>query len=297
MVAIIIGGVVAIIVMALIVLSTRGKISLGASRKPSDPEEAARQTAVRDAISRLTGERNAYRHRVSEAEKALKSAEKTHKKLVKGATKQLEQVSAVPLISHAGAIRVFEDRVHTPEGVHPLDENVTALVDTAGNMAVTRRHTVTRFALLGPLSLFTPKATKHDDRELYFLIEHPQWASMVKLNPDQGTGARQAAIATNVAARNCKANARRRDQLTSDARDQLAKINGDRTGIDLADKNLHGAQDSIGVVDKHKATLDILVSSCCDQDARIIQKARKLSGSLGTSPALRQPAAETQPAP
>jgi hypothetical protein len=78
-------------------------------------------------------------------------------------------------------------------------------VDTAGNMMVTRRHTLTRFALIGVFSVFTPKATEHDNRELYFLAEHPDWASIAKLNPDAGMGARQAAQAATVAGRNVAA--------------------------------------------------------------------------------------------
>ena len=71
-----------------------------------------------------------------------------------------------------------------------MDEQVRAVVDAVGVIAVTRRHTVTRLALLGPFSLFTPKATTHDNRELYFLVEHPQW-----ITPEQAAPFRPAPYA------------------------------------------------------------------------------------------------------
>ena len=162
----------------------------------ADPAEAA----VDQAISDLAIRRKDYQQRIKERVKALTQARKKGAKSVKAAERGLNTARTIPLIAHAGKIRVFEDRVETPEGTHPLDAQVNATVDSAGNMMVTRRHTLTRFALIGVFSVFTPKATKHDNRELYFLIEHPEWASIAKLNPDRGMGARQAAQATNVAA-------------------------------------------------------------------------------------------------
>ena len=267
---------IAIVVIVCGVLVATGKISIG-RRGQTDPHEAAQHTAVRDAIKERATEAKAFRRRVGQAQTALTIAKKAHENLVTSARKQLDQVSKVPLIARAGAIQVFEDRVHTPEGLHPLDEHVRAAVDTAGNMAFTRRHTLTRFALLGPFSIFTPKATKHDDRELYFLIEHPEWASMVKLNPNAGTGARKAAMATNVAARNAAASRQSREKLKSDARQQLSLTEVETSGIQAAQKSLGVAKDSVSAVVERQDALRVLADGCSDQAARIVRKARKLT--------------------
>jgi hypothetical protein len=187
------------------------KIRVGG--EPADPAEAA----VKDAINDLAVRRKDFERRVKDRLKALTQTKKEGAKSVKGAERNLQQAQTVPLVAHAGKIRVYEDHVVTPEGTHPLDAQVQATVETAGNLMVTRRHTLTRFALIGVFSVFTPKATKHDNRELYFLIEHPEWASIAKLNPDAGMGARKAAQATNVAARRVETAKAQRQALIQQA--------------------------------------------------------------------------------
>jgi hypothetical protein len=194
------------------------------TKDPGELTEQERHEAMlRETVDQLRAQVDAFKGRVKEQSKAVKKADKEVERLVADAKKKLAAAQQRPLLAYAGQIKVFEDRVQTPEGMHPLDENATFAVDSAGNMAVTRRHTLTRAAVLGPLSLFTPKATKHDDRELYFIAEHPEWASISKLNPDAGAGARQAAAAANLAARQSGANRQARDKVIRDANENLRR--------------------------------------------------------------------------
>jgi hypothetical protein len=44
---------------------------------------------------------------------------------------------------------------------------------------------------------FFSKTQKHDDRELYLVLEHPTWAVVAKVDPDKSNKMRQLAIALN----------------------------------------------------------------------------------------------------
>lgn len=241
-----------------------------------DSEEFGRQRRVADASEALISDRRDYQRRVKESATAIRASEKKFERRLKAARAQLSQAEKTPMLGYAGQIKVYEDRILTPEGVHPMDEHVQATVDTAGNIAVTRRHTLTRFALLGPVSLFTPKATKHDDRELYFLIEHPQWASMAKLNPDHGAGARRVAMATNLAARNVKANKAKRDRLIREAREELRIAQSDRSGILSAEAAQQAVFETFEVIERKARELQDLVSACSRQGSRVIKRAQRL---------------------
>jgi hypothetical protein len=247
----------------------------GGGDRTTDPAEAA----VHDAIADLSNVRQDFEKRVRERLRALKDAQKSGKKSIKGAEKQLSAAKDVPLIAHAGSIRIYEDRVQTPEGTHPLDDRVTFEVDTAGNMMVTRRHTLTRFALIGVFSVFTPKATKHDNRELYFLAEHPQWASIAKLNPDAGMGARQAAQAANLAARNAAAAKVQRQatiQRVTAALDDTKRAASSEEN--RAQHALRAEQDTYSVVLERLELVQARVSECEAPSNRVtkaVEKARR----------------------
>jgi hypothetical protein len=109
-------------------------------------------------------------------------------------------------------ITAFEDHIVVRQNTYPLDRSVKATVDSAGNLVTTHRHTLTRAAVLGPLSVFAPKATTHDYRELFFLVDGPTWAEEVRCNRDSQGAARSLAQAINVAARSVKVDAEARSQ-------------------------------------------------------------------------------------
>jgi hypothetical protein len=104
-------------------------------------------------------------------------------------------------------VKLWEYWVSTPTGEGPV-EAVRATCDTASNMVVSQRATLTRMAagglLLGPLgailSLGFQKKKVEDHRELYLLIESPVFASLVQCPPDEGLKARRFAMAVNLAA-------------------------------------------------------------------------------------------------
>lgn len=70
-------------------------------------------------------------------------------------------------------------------------------IDTAGNL--TRRPTLTRFLLTGPMAFAWQK--KLDSREMYLTVEGPTFGFVVNVHPDIAYGARQFVAKANAAAR------------------------------------------------------------------------------------------------
>lgn len=130
---------------------------------------------------------------------------------------QIELITGQGLIrktEHLGTaanIEVFADRVVQ---FHPgkvvvcrVDAEVHATVETSGNISVTRGRNLAKKAagaVLIPGGVFmygNAKEKTHDVRELYLLIEHPEWVIGAPLDPDAATTARTIATALNDAAR------------------------------------------------------------------------------------------------
>lgn len=104
-------------------------------------------------------------------------------------------------------INLWEFWVSRPTGEGHVAE-ARATCDTASNMVVSQRATLTRIAagglLLGPLgailSLGFQKKKMEGYRELYVLIESLSWAGLVECPPDEGAEACKFVKAVNLAA-------------------------------------------------------------------------------------------------
>ena len=136
---------------------------------------AERRKRLEAATRQFEAARKAHSQRVSAARKA-RDATRMGRKLAGGSIWSSGQLSKVAL---------YEGTIVTPDGTHALTSDVRATVDTAGNLMVTRRHTLTRAALLGPFSLFAPKSVTHGENEVYLLIESDNFASVVQCRPEQ----------------------------------------------------------------------------------------------------------------
>jgi hypothetical protein len=112
-------------------------------------------------------------------------------------------------IGHVGDVHIWKDRINCfDEGrVHLLDERVRASVETAGQLVQTQRPTLTRMAIgsVLPGTALIPgfafqKKDVQDTRELFFVLEHPEWARLVKVEIDLEGTVREIAIGVNQAA-------------------------------------------------------------------------------------------------
>jgi hypothetical protein len=81
-------------------------------------------------------------------------------------------------------------------------------LETAGQLMHSKRPTLTRMAMGSVLpgtalipGLALQKTEIHDTRELFFLVEHPEWHRLVKIDPQYAAGVRELVVAVNQAAR------------------------------------------------------------------------------------------------
>ncbi len=190
------------------------------------------------------------------AQKGLAVAQRDHKKQVRSATKALAKSKKVRQLAsfEAGNAKLtdfkarrfvlYEDRIETPEGTHRLSPEVKATVDTAGNLATNSRVTLTRFALVGVFALAAPKKTSKDGRELYLLLEGPDWATTAQCNPDTGAKAREFVQAVNLAARTCEVNHRAKQGAVNEAEAALLRAKRSTEAIATAELRLASSQTS-----------------------------------------------------
>ena len=207
-----------------------------ASESPAIDDKAVLKSAARD-VEEAIGD---WQRRVAERTHELSRLQTQHHKKVEAARKDLDRAARPEkLVAHLmGGVTVFDDRLALNGKERLLTPEVEATADTAGNLSRTRRHTLTRFALLGPFSMFTPKATRHDDRELFLLVEGPDWADMVKLPPKAQAKARELAQKINLAARTVEQTQAQRRIKVAQARANLTTIAGARGDIEEARRAL-----------------------------------------------------------
>lgn len=240
-------------------------------RAPLSPEDQA----LASATEALDQSRRAVAQSLRQVQSELDTARRHHAKAVSAAEKRLKHVQQAPCLGRVGKVKVYEDRIETPEGVRRLDEQVHAVVESAGVIAVTRRHTLTRFALIGVFSLFTPKATTHDNRELYLLVEHPQWASLTKLDANKGVAARKVCATLNLAARQASANRTARTQTVESANRQLADVSEDQSEIRRAESSYAASRLAGSTeVEQHERIVRERMPQC-EQASRTRKRAEK----------------------
>jgi hypothetical protein len=246
-----------------------------------DEEEQALVDS-RDALKAATGRlEDAVKDRRKQLEMAQKQLGRTHddyRKRVERAQKAVTEAGQSKKIGGGvfGPVKLYDDRITINGKTHSLSPEVQATVDTAGNLSSTRRHTLTRFALLGPLSLFTPKKTKHDDRELFLLVEGPDWAELVKCEVKQQASTRTLAQSINVAARQVEQARADRRARVEEAQAELAAARADQTAIETAERELIAAHSATEAIVTSRDELLGLVGSHSGREAKEVRKAEGL---------------------
>lgn len=255
-------------------------------REELSAEEEARRAELKDVTARLKDAKKAYERRVSDARKLLSQSEKEHERAVKEAQSQLEGAqkehdravkAAEQRVADANAsgrhklgnyksVTLYEDRIATAEGTCELSPEVTATVDTAGNLQVNKRITLTRWAIAGPFALAMRKKEKHDTRELWLLIETPSFASLVECDPNDGAKVRELAAKITTAGRNAVSGAQARARVVEEAERELPRAREDRTAIDHAREKLAEVESDVAAIDAARETLERTEADHADVD-------------------------------
>lgn len=271
--------------LALIVVAVAG---VGAYVARNRHESAAILGALRDTIPKRSGGGSSEAEkehgvRIRRAEGESRRAEKEHKTRVKAAEKELRfsvtarekrikkaeadlqktrQQAGLHLDTYRGEggadVHLFADRVTTSEGEASFkDGPVTATVDTAGNLAVTRRGTITRTLLLGGIGgMIFKKEERHDARELYLLIETPNFASLIQCKPDDGPKVRQLAVRINNTSRAYASTLEAHEKDVARAEEEVRLQEADRAAVEEAETRLMAAEADTTRLDAARAEAD-----------------------------------------
>lgn len=213
-----------------------------------DRDLRPKRRTARRKVAKLQAQ---HRAALRQPTKRLQLAEKDHAKAVDQVRKSLaalEDPNGRRLGRYQG-VTLYERAIKTPDGTARLT-GAKASVDTAGNLAMTQRHTVTRFvaggALLGPVgalgSVFFPKSKKHDTRELYLSIHTEQFASLIVCKPEEGAKARQFALQINSASSQAPRLEAERPVTIAAAREALEHATANTTAIQACQSELARVQ-------------------------------------------------------
>lgn len=160
-------------------------------REDVSPEEQERRTAVKEVERRLKDASKQYESRVKTSQKTVEETEKDHAKRIKQIEKRIEAAEASKKLGSLAKVTLFDDRITTPEGTSTLSADVRADCDTAGNLERSSRVTATRLLTVGIFAFAFKKKKTHDSRELYLVVETPDFMSVQPVDPDKGPQARK----------------------------------------------------------------------------------------------------------
>jgi hypothetical protein len=110
------------------------------------------------------------------------------------------QERAAPSPWLARALGAFERTVGTPQRV----SQPSACAHLASSLALELTRMAMGSVLPGTALIPRPGAAKteiHDTRELFFIVEHPEWHRLVKIDPHYAGAVRELVVAVNQAAR------------------------------------------------------------------------------------------------
>ncbi len=226
--------------------------------KALSPEERAQLEADKQHQLETRKQQSDHNKAVKEAEKKLTHAKREHAKLVRKAEKELKHTEK---IGHGvigrykgknGAVSLTGFTISAPGGTWDLTDQTKARVDTAGNLATNSRSTLTRIAtggvLLGPVGALigatAKKRTKEDARELYLLIEDPNFGALVQCDPNDGPKVRQLALQIEQTAREAAKLKEQRASSIQKCNKNLEIAEADTASIEQAERELEAVKAS-----------------------------------------------------
>ena len=215
---------------------------LSLKREILTPEEEARRRALKEAQRSLKEAEKAPEQRVKNAKKAYAAAQKTQTSSLNAAKRRVSDVEKDQKLGSLAGVTLYENRIVTPDGEAALSDEVRADVDTAGNLAVSSRVTATRLVTIGVFALAFKKKKKHDTRELYLVVETPEFMTVRQIDPNLGSRARSFVAQIMTAARQAENAAETKRRAVEAAKQDRSRIGQDTSAIDSAWRELERAQ-------------------------------------------------------
>lgn len=228
---------------------------------------AKKTDAVKEARAAFDSAQREYRRRVQVAHEALADVRRQREAAIKKAKKELANAQADydrrvkaagdllrertegSLLGSYGDVKLYENRLETPEGSVPLASAIRASVETSG-----------------------VKTDKTDNRETVLLLDTPKFDAVVRANPNDTTTVRELAARINTAAKNAADLITKYETALASAKDALAsttsatagrdeaaaalqRLEGDTRAVDAAEAALRAAEEDKADVERRRASL------------------------------------------
>lgn len=221
------------------------------------------QDAIRDARERLAVAEREYEARVrqakerlgqaerehtrsqKEAEDRLKGAVRSHDQSLRDATNELASAQTGQLLGSYGDVRLYSNRLETPDGTVEISPAVHASVETSG-----------------------AKSDKADTREVLLLLDTPRFDSVIRARPGDATLVRELAAKINTAAKNAVERTQSYEQALADSQLRFDRVNADRSAIDAAQAAVDAARSDTGASELAARELEAATSDTAALDAR-----------------------------
>lgn len=260
-----------------------GLLGLGKKKEVVPDEQLTPLELLKRRCSALSDELGTWKRDLKEARSTFAKAQKRYESNVKERSKAAKKAADRQLVAALPwkGLMVFDDHLSVGRSKHLLTPTTDAVVDSAGNISVTRRHTLTRFALIGPLSLFTPKKTDHDKRQLVLYIEGDDWVEVVELNSDKVAEAKRVAGAINTAAKTVRETLRKRRQAILDANSAVESACAQIEEMEAAKSRIQEAWSNSGNVQRLVTEIEELADQL-SEDEKLQRKARSGANSART---------------
>lgn len=231
---------------------------LSLKRDQLSPEAEARRGALKEAQRRLKEAEKAHEQRVKTAKKAYAAAQKSQASGLKDVESRLADARKDRKLGSLAGVTLYEDRIETPDGVAELSDEVRADVDTAGNLAMSSRVTATRLVTLGVFAFAFKKKKKHDTRELYLVVETPEFMTVRQIDPNLGPRARSFVAQITTATRQAETSAEAKRQAVGAATEERKRVHQDTAAIDSAWRELEDAEADTQEVERLRAEVERL---------------------------------------
>lgn len=208
---------------------------------------------------------------VKAAEKSLLLEGKNLSSKINAAKKQLvsAQAHGSNRLGSYGGLTLTETNMFTSSATIPLTRDITASVETAGNLAVKSRSTLTRIAagglLFGPAGAIVggiaKKNSNVDKRELYLLIEGSSFSELIVCKPDDGAKVRQFAIQIKQSAQAADSVRQHRQVAINQAKENLDEVIADTALLDKAASHLKITKSDVARIDLAKSRIQITTNN------------------------------------
>jgi hypothetical protein len=203
-----------------------------ARRALREAEAAYRKavSAARDELSRIEADR---RRALDEARRRVRDEESAFDRTVQAEEARLSKARSGELLgSYGSQVRLFSNRLEAPEGVIELSPQIRASVEATGT-----------------------KSEKLDTREVVLLLDTPKFDSVIRINPDHATSARELAAKINTTAKNSTELLRVHSQAVSDARRRVDEARSDRAAITSAQRGLSKVETDLVALEAARAAV------------------------------------------